>query len=266
MHGGPTGMQLPEHEHTELQLELHFLSHRKDSRLVPSESPSFLNLIPSGKPHIGRWEDGNEVVVVLLGQEFVAKAKDELLRNSSSAMMDASCAIDPVLQALGMTLRREFLFGGVTDKTFLEALGTVLSGQLVRRWSYNSSERRHGGRLSPAQLRKAIEAIEDGPVQSIASLAAEVGLGSHQFTRLFQQTTGKTPYQFLLHRRLTKACALLESTELTLVQIALQLGFASQSHFTSVFKKHFKSTPLKYRQDRQSQRAHLNRKQMDRDR
>lgn len=252
MHSGPTGMQLPEHEHTELQLELHFLSHSKDSRLVPAELPSFLKLIPSGKPHVGRWEDGNEVVVVLLGQEYVAKVKDELLRSSPSVMMDVGCAIDPVLQALGMTLRREFLLGGVADRTFLEALGTVLSGQLVRQWAYRSSERRHGGRLSPAQLRTAIAAIEDGPIQSIASLAAEVGLGPHQFTRLFQQTTGKTPYQFLLHRRLTKACALLESSQLPLVQIAFQLGFASQSHFTSVFKKHFKSTPLRYRQDRQS--------------
>jgi AraC family transcriptional regulator len=252
MHGGPTGMQLPEHEHTEVQLELHFLSQGEDSRLVPAELPAFLKLIPSGKPHVGRWANGNEVIVVLLGQEYVAKAKDELLLSSPSITMDVDCAIDPVLQALGTTLRREFLIGGVADKAFLEALGTVLSGHLLRQWTSRSGERRQGGRLTPAQLRRVIEAIEDGRIQSIASLAAEVGLGSHQFTRLFQQTTGHTPYQFLLHRRLTKACALLEFSELSLVQIALHLGFASQSHFTSVFQKHFRSTPSRYRQDRQS--------------
>jgi AraC family transcriptional regulator len=252
MHGGPTGMQLPEHEHTETQLELHFLSRGEDRQMAPAELPAFLRLIPSGKAHVGRWAGGNEVIVVLLGQEYIAKAKDELLLSSPSTIMDVDCAIDPVLQALGTTLRREFLIGGVADRVFLEALGTVLSGQVVRQWTSHSGERRQGGRLTPAQLRRVMEAMEDGRIQPIASLAAEVGLGSHQFTRLFQQTTGRTPYQFLLHRRLTKACALLESGELSLVQIALQLGFASQSHFTSVFQKHFRSTPSRYRRDRQS--------------
>ena len=251
MHGGPTGMQLPEHEHTEVQLELHFLSQGEDRQLVPAELPAFLKLIPSGKPHVGRWADGNEVVVVLLGQEYLAKTKDELLLSSPSTIMDVDCAMDPVLQALGTTLRREFLIGGVADKAFLEALGTVLSGHLVRQWTSRSGERRQGGRLTPAQLRRVIETMEDGRIQSIASLAAEVGLGPHQFTRLFQQTTGHTPYQFLLHRRLAKASALLESSELSLVQIALDLGFASQSHFTSAFQKHYKSTPSRYRQHRQ---------------
>jgi AraC family transcriptional regulator len=251
MHGGPMGMQLPEHEHTETQLELHFLSQGVDRQLVPAELPAFLKLIPSGKPHVGRWADGNEVVVVLLGQEYIAKAKDELLLTYCSTIMDVDCAIDPVLQALGTTLRREFVIGGVADKSFLEALGTVLSGHLVRQWTSHSGERRQGGRLTPSQLRRVIEAIEDGRIQSIASLAAEVGLGPHQFTRLFQQTTGHTPYQFLLHRRLTKACALLESSELSLVQIVLHLGFASQSHFTSAFQKHYRSTPSRYRLDRQ---------------
>ena len=251
MHGGPTGMQLPEHEHTETQLELHFLSRGEDKRLVAAALPAFLKLIPSGKPHVGRWEGGNEVIVVLLGQEFIAKAKDELLLNSPSTILDLDCAVDPVLQALGTTLRREFLMGGVADKAFLEAVGTVLSGHLVRQWTSRCGKRRQGGRLTPSQLRRVIEAIEDGRTQSIASLAAEVGLGPHQFTRLFQQTTGTTPYQFLLHRRLAKAQALLASSELSLVQIALHFGFASQSHFTSAFQKHYKSTPSSYRRDRQ---------------
>lgn len=251
MHGGPTGMQLPEHEHTEVQLDLQFLSQGEDRQLEPAEPPAFLKVIPPGKPHVGHWADGNEVVVVLLGQEYVAKAKDELLLSSPSTIMNVDWAIDPVFQALGTTLRREFLISGVADRAFLEALGTVLSGHLVRQWTSRSGERRQGGQLTPAQLRRVIEAIEYGRIQSIASLAAEVGLGPHQFTRLFQQTTGHTPYQFLLHRRLTKACALLESSELSLVQIALHLGFASQSHFTSAFQKHYKSTPSRYRQDRQ---------------
>lgn len=250
MHGGPAGMHLPEHEHSEVQLSLHFLSQGAGACRTVAELPAFLKVIPSRKPHVGRWRDGDEVVVVLLGHDYIERAADEILRHSSSTIVGAECAVDPVLQAMGTTLRREFLADGVADQLYLESVAVVLSGHLVRHWSSRPGERQSGGRLTPAQLRRTIEAIEEGRGQSIASLANGIGLGSHQFTRLFRQTTGHSPYQFLVQRRLARARSLLESTQLPLAQIAFEVGFASQSHFTSVFRKQFRSTPLRFRQER----------------
>lgn len=250
MHGGPTGMHLPEHEHSEVQLELHFLAELAGKHRA-ARSPAFLKLIPSGKPHVGRWRDGDEVVVVLLGHEYIARATDAVARHASSTIVEVDCAVDPVLQALGTTLRREFLSGGLADKVYLEAIGIVLSGHLARQWSSRPGERKENGRLTPAQLRRTIETIEEGRTQTIASLAGEAGLGSHQFTRLFRQTTGQSPYQYIVKRRLDKARDLLEASRLPLAQIALEVGFASQSHFASAFRKHFRSTPSRFRRERQ---------------
>jgi AraC family transcriptional regulator len=250
MHGGPAGMHLPEHEHNEVQLEVHFLSQGAGVHRVLPESPAFLKLIPSRKPHVGRWRDGDEVIVVLLGHEYIARAKDEVSRRSSPTIVGTDCAVDPVILALGTTLRREFRAGGIRDKAYLEALGIVLSGHLVRQWSACQSERKEAGRLAPALLRRTIEALEERRNISVALLAEEIGLGPHQFTRLFRRTTGYSPYQFLVQRRLARASALLESTQLPLAQIALEAGFANQSHFTSAFRKHFRSTPLRFRQER----------------
>jgi AraC family transcriptional regulator len=61
-------------------------------------------------------------------------------------------------------------------------------------------------------------------------LANQIGVGTHQFTRLFRQTMGCSPYRFVMLRRVEKARFLLEKTALPLAEIALEVGFVSQSH------------------------------------
>ena len=78
MHGGPIGMRLPEHEHADIQVGMHFVSPNITQRpQVISDFPSYFSLIPSGKPHVGQWSDGSEVVVTLLSKTQVVRASDD---------------------------------------------------------------------------------------------------------------------------------------------------------------------------------------------
>ncbi len=250
MHGGPIGMRLPEHEHSEVQVGMHFVSPHTLGKLhVVSDFPSYFSLIPSGKRHVGQWRDGSEVVVTLLSKTQMERASEELLRSSGSEIVSAPCATDPVILSLGSVLRREFLSGGIADSFFIEAIGTVLAGHLVRRWS---SQPRHclmKGTLSPSQLRKTLDAIDNWMSSGIrvTALADQLGMGTHQFTRLFRQSMGCSPYRFVMLRRIERARTLLEKSLLPLAEIALELGFVSQSHFTSVFHREVRTTPQSYR-------------------
>jgi AraC family transcriptional regulator len=250
MHGGPIGMRLPEHEHADIQVGMHFVSpHTPQRPRIISDLPSYFSLIPSGKPHVGQWRDGSEVVVTLLSKTQVERASDELLRSSSSEILSTPCAVDPVILSLGSVLRREFLSGGIGDPLFVEAIGMVLTGHLVRRWSSVPRHRAMKGSLSPSQLRKTLDAI-DHWLQTgirIKALADQLGMGTHQFTRLFRQSMGCSPYRFVIQRRIERGRALLEKSSLPLVEIALELGFVSQSHFTSVFHREVRTTPQSYR-------------------
>jgi AraC family transcriptional regulator len=250
MHGGPVGMRLPEHEHPDIQLGIHFVSAGKASRHRPvNDAPSYFSLIPPGKPHSGGWRDGREVVVTLISKLQVERAADEVLRSSTFEIVDSPCAVDPVILSMGTVLRREFLNGGTRDPLFVEAVGTVLTGHLLRRWTSRPGQRPLKGRLSPGQLRIILEAIDVSMASGvhIAVLAAQLGMGPHQFTRLFGQTLGTSPYRFVSLRRIERACLLLRTTSLSLVEIALELGFASQSHFTSAFRREVRTTPAAYR-------------------
>jgi len=69
----------------------------------------------------------------------------------------------------------------------------------------------------------------------------------HHFSRLFKQSTGTSPHQYLLSRRLDRAKTLLRQHGTTLADVSTSTGFADQSHFTKVFRRFTGVTPSEYR-------------------
>jgi AraC family transcriptional regulator len=106
------------------------------------------------------------------------------------------------------------------------------------------------GGLSPWQLRRVLDFLSahlsDDP--TIAELARECGLSSGYFSRAFRQTTGVTPHQWLIGKRVERARQLLLGNGLGLADIALVCGFVDQSHFTRVFTKFEGDSPGRWRQ------------------
>jgi AraC family transcriptional regulator len=62
-------------------------------------------------------------------------------------------------------------------------------------------------------------------------------LSPPHFARLFKKSTGTSPYKWYLDQRLTWAKSLLTTTDDELTKIALECGFADQSHFTRTFSR-----------------------------
>jgi AraC family transcriptional regulator len=245
---GPTDMGVPEHEHPDVQISMTFLAPQLPGRATAmNDFPAHFSLHPSGMPH-GRKRDGSESLATVFSQTYVEQAADELLRRSSSEIVDAPCAVDPVILSMGRVLRNE-LQGQDRDPFLVEAVGVVLTGHLVRNWSSNASLRAAKGQLSPSQIRNTLEVIDNSLCTGIRvrDLANQAGVGTHQFTRLFRETMGCSPYRFVTMRRIEKARLLLEKTTIPLVDIALDLGFVSQSHFTSAFHREMRTTPAAYR-------------------
>jgi AraC family transcriptional regulator len=82
----------------------------------------------------------------------------------------------------------------------------------------------------------------------IDELAGVVGLGRSQFIRRFKATALMTPHQYVTQRRIGHARKLLTKSRIDYARIALDCGFADQSHFTTVFKRILGATPHEYRQ------------------
>lgn len=103
--------------------------------------------------------------------------------------------------------------------------------------------------LSPHKLAKIIEFINHHLEEKLTldDLAAVVGFNARYLQRAFKQSTGKTPQQYLLERRVDHARRLIETTALPLAEIALQCGFSSQAHLTTQFRLATGITPHKLR-------------------
>ncbi|MCR2806870.1 AraC family transcriptional regulator [Paenibacillus soyae] len=101
----------------------------------------------------------------------------------------------------------------------------------------------------PSAIRDSILYMNSHFHQPIGleQIAEQAALSKYHFNRLFTRTTGQTPIQHLTQIRLEKAVELIRSTSLSLEEIAGQVGYASGSYFTKVFKQHIGCSPSDYR-------------------
>ena len=105
---------------------------------------------------------------------------------------------------------------------------------------------------TPRKIKKTIQYLQDHLDQKIRllDLAALTGWNVYHFARMFKKYTDSSPYQYLQNLRMQKAQLLLETTDMTILQIALKVGFESQSHFTQSFRKFCNQTPDQFRKNR----------------
>jgi AraC-like DNA-binding protein len=84
---------------------------------------------------------------------------------------------------------------------------------------------------------------------TLANLAAAAGLSRMYFARTFRAATGLRPHDYVLHKRIERAQQMLADTSDSLVDVALSVGFQTQAHFTTVFKRIVGNTPCQWRRD-----------------
>ncbi|MBS7458116.1 helix-turn-helix transcriptional regulator [Coralloluteibacterium stylophorae] len=85
-----------------------------------------------------------------------------------------------------------------------------------------------------------------GPV-TLAELAAAACMSRFHFARRFRQSTGESPMQYVMRRRIECAMPMLADSARSVAAIALELGFFDQSHFTRSFRRLVGMAPRDYR-------------------
>ncbi|PWB33672.1 AraC family transcriptional regulator [Pseudomonas sp. SDI] len=105
------------------------------------------------------------------------------------------------------------------------------------------------GGLAAHQRRQLAEYVEGHLEQplNLRELAGLCNLSEYHFARMFRESFGLPPHQYVLARRLARARQLLRLGALALGEIALQCGFASASHFSNRFRQALGATPGEYR-------------------
>ena len=203
---------------------------------------------PRGVRHDGRWHNEVRAVVVAVNAALLDNAAESLGVRSTG--LSFATGRDSAARHLILALRDEVESGGAAGLLFAESVGMALAVHLLRRYAAAApTAAEQNGRLSTAQLRVALDFIAAhlGENPSLAQVAAATALSPYHFARRFKASLGLSPHQFMLRARVERAKTLLAERRHSLVEIGLATGFATQSHFTTAFRRLVGMTPKRYR-------------------
>jgi AraC family transcriptional regulator len=145
---------------------------------------------------------------------------------------------DPALVGLARRIARELRADDRASELALHGLAL----ELAAAWCRSAPPRRE-----PAWLGEAIRLLDGDPRLEFRAIAAQVGVHPVQLSRAFRRARGVTMTEHTARLRVDRAAALLRTTQLPLAAIAIDTGFADQSHLARVFKRHTQMTCAAYR-------------------
>lgn len=157
--------------------------------------------------------------------------------------------IDQGIASLSTEARRSLLGDPIMAPPYLDALADAVMARFACKIVGLGLGKLPKEALAAVTLKRVIEKIEldlAGKIR-IEDLAELAGLSRSHFSRAFQATTGQSPQEFLIQRRLCEARSRLTGTQQAISEIAYASGFSSQSHLTRAFKKQLGLTPRQYR-------------------
>jgi AraC-like DNA-binding protein len=125
---------------------------------------------------------------------------------------------------------------------WLSCLGSTLVSHGVRPVTHGGIDER------VARAVRLLEGHSLGEALDLRQLAAQAGLSPVHLARLFRQDLALTPYAYFEKLRLEFACRRLRVPDARIKEVAIDLGFASLSHFSKWFRKHQAQSPRQYRQ------------------
>lgn len=190
-----------------------------------------------------------------LDAQFLAKIGQETadLDPLRIELLERSAVCDPMLSQICLMLKRELEQGGLGSKLYAESAAQMLAVHLLRDYcTFEHRVQEYSGGLPGDRLRRVkdyVQAHLDADL-SLDDLAGQVGMSTYHFCRLFKQSTGKSPNQYVMWLRVETAKRLLKETDLSVLEVSLAVGYNSPSHLATQFKRLTGVTPSAYRNTR----------------
>ena len=148
-------------------------------------------------------------------------------------------------------LARSLIAMETGDKSrYVESVGMTIVMRMLTALRNRSNDAGSKVKPLPRWRLKRIQAyVADNIGESISlpELASVAGLSRMHFAAQFRAATGYRPHEYLLVCRIERAKTMLLLHKTPIVEVALSVGFQSQAHFSTVFKRLTSHTPLGWR-------------------
>jgi len=207
---------------------------------------------------VTEWEHHGhpEILQVYVRRSLYEAAVSELYGCDASAaeIVPRFGVVDPLLEQLAIALGEALRNGSIRDGLYIDTIAQMMAVHLARAHSVQSrlASLPPAPAVSHQRMRQLIEFIEanlDQPL-TLDAMAAQVGISPLYLARAFKAAVGQSPHQYVLARRIERAKELLRNTEIPIIDVALSVGFSSQSHLSHWMIRQTGVSPGVYRRNR----------------
>jgi AraC family transcriptional regulator len=212
-----------------------------------AEKDTAICILPAGSAAEIRWTQPLTLRCLFVDTLHAAKVLD-----AHPDFHPQWCVTNPVIHECTARLFLALETPQVPEKTYVESLVSLCLHSILWEQASMPADQPARGRLAPRQLSQVIFFAHDSIYSDIGlvDLANLVHLSAYHFGRLFKQTIGLSPYQYLLQMKIEYAKKLILENAGPLGDIAYRLNFSDQAHFSNAFRKATGVSPRRYQHSR----------------
>lgn len=204
-------------------------------------NPGNFCLQTHGDRNFPRWWGNFEFLAIALDPKFVHQAFQDTGVSENISFLTRRGEADTTIADFTHRFKTELASGSYCGALYGESLAVAFALHLIEHHSDRPQKlRKASGKLSSQQLKQVIEYVHEHLSEelSLVDLAEQLSLSAFHFARLFKNSLGLSPHQYLLQNRVERAKKLIAiAGKPDLTDIGLQVGFYDQAHFTKAFKR-----------------------------
>jgi AraC family transcriptional regulator len=209
------------------------------------------HLMPPGPDRSLAHRDPTRGILLSIDPAFLRQAVADSLPGGRLELVEKFAFEDTQIENLVKALHVETKAGAPTGRLFGQSLVSALAVYLAQRYSaYPPKFAAHRGGMPSVRLNRVLSYIGDKLDEnlSLLDLSNIAKMDLFHFAKLFKQSMGLSPHQYVIGQRIKRAKELLQTQNLTIFEVGVQTGFVDQSHFTKVFRSFVGLTPTRYRE------------------
>ncbi|MDM0077006.1 AraC family transcriptional regulator [Variovorax sp. J2P1-59] len=206
-------------------------------------------VVPPALPHSLADRPGSNTLILSIAEPFFSETARAALGSDEFSFVQPHAATDSLIREVADAVDREFPSHRLAA-SFLNALAALLAAHVARNYvAAGPAKAMPTGGLAPHKMRcvRTFVAEHLGETIRVEQLAAEVNLSPFHFARMFKQSTEQSPHLYILLQRIQRAKELLAGTDSPIIEVAADVGFRTQGHFTGVFHRYTGFTPKVFR-------------------
>jgi len=216
------------------------------SSLRRLQVPGDLKIVPAGVPRVWETESATTKLSMEISAPLLYSVAETMgVKNPGAvAVLPQLHLNDARIEHIGWAVKAELESRDPLGRVYGEGLGVALAAHMLRKYA-RLGEPRTGDTLSRRRLARTLDYVRANVASdlSLFELAKVAGVSPSHFKTLFKQTVGMAVHQYVIRARVDYAAGILQHDDAPLADVALQAGFANQSHLARCMRRIMGVTP-----------------------